>query len=224
MPELQTPATEGQSSAVTPEAPSGEQTHISVANDAKDEDVEMTDVTAPANATPSTSTEKDDSADKDASAGGDAPIEITDVDDTDTKATTPAAVAPQPAQHPQAAPLPMISVAYRAYNLDVSSEASKLPLDVAIFNSAHTAGGDEKIRKYLQAVLVGGTALVFGMAHTLESRLQAIATPLVPNMEKVQIIPPPKHVDPVCEGRGGAWPTGWGCGPLGYSCRPGCEH
>ena len=27
-------------------------------------------------------------------------------------------------------------------------------------------------------------------------RLQAIATPLVPNMEKVQIIPPPKDVDP----------------------------
>jgi actin-related protein 8 len=27
-------------------------------------------------------------------------------------------------------------------------------------------------------------------------RLQAIATPLVPNMEKVQIIPPPKEVDP----------------------------
>lgn len=26
-------------------------------------------------------------------------------------------------------------------------------------------------------------------------RLQAIATPLVPNMEKVQIIPPPKDVD-----------------------------
>ena len=30
--------------------------------------------------------------------------------------------------------------------------------------------------------------------HSL--RLQAIATPLVPNMEKVQIIPPPKDVDP----------------------------
>ena len=27
-------------------------------------------------------------------------------------------------------------------------------------------------------------------------RLQAIATPLVPNMEKVQIIPAPKEVDP----------------------------
>jgi len=82
------------------------------------------------------------------------------------------------------------------FAIDVCFEASKLPLDVAIFNSARAAGGDEKIRKYLQAVLViGGTALIPGMAHALESRLQAIATPLVPNMEKVQIIPP-KEVDP----------------------------
>lgn len=57
------------------------------------------------------------------------------------------------------------------YAIDVCFEASKLPLDVAIFNSARAAGGDEKIRKYLQAVLViGGTALVPGMAHALESR------------------------------------------------------
>ena len=30
----------------------------------------------------------------------------------------------------------------------------------------------------------------------LTDRLQAIATPLVPHMEKVQIIPPPKDIDP----------------------------
>lgn len=55
--------------------------------------------------------------------------------------------------------------------IDVPFEASKLPLDVAIFNSARAAGGDEKIRKYLQAVLVvGGTALIPGMSHALESR------------------------------------------------------
>lgn len=99
------------------------------------------------------------------------------------------------------------------FAIDVCFEASKLPLDVAIFNSARAAGGDEKIRKYLQAVLVvGGTALIPGMAHALESRsaalvlflwlklivhrLQAIATPLVANMDKVQILPPPKEVDP----------------------------
>lgn len=55
--------------------------------------------------------------------------------------------------------------------IDVVFEASKLPLDVAIFNSARAAGGDDKIRKYLQAVLVvGGSALIPGMAHALESR------------------------------------------------------
>lgn len=31
--------------------------------------------------------------------------------------------------------------------------------------------------------------------HLVVSRLQAIATPLVPSMDKVQIIPPPKDVD-----------------------------
>jgi len=84
------------------------------------------------------------------------------------------------------------------FSIDVPFEASKLPLDVAIFNSARAVGGDDKIRKYLQAVLViGGTAHIPGMSHALESRLQAIATPLVSNMEKVQIIPPPKEVDPI---------------------------
>jgi actin-related protein len=33
-------------------------------------------------------------------------------------------------------------------------------------------------------------------AHAMPDRLQAIATPLVTNMDKVQIIPPPKGVDP----------------------------
>ncbi|KII85873.1 hypothetical protein PLICRDRAFT_700670 [Plicaturopsis crispa FD-325 SS-3] len=110
--------------------------------------------------------------------------------------------SPQPQSQPRR-PSPkqsqsQSSAAYPGgYAIDVCFEASKLPLDVAIFNSARAAGGDDKIRKYLQAVLVvGGTALVPGMAHALESRLQAIATPLVPNMEKVQILPPPKDVDP----------------------------
>ena len=58
-----------------------------------------------------------------------------------------------------------------APQIDLLLEASKLPLDVAIFNSTRAAGGDDKIRKYLQAVLVvGGTALTPGVAHALESR------------------------------------------------------
>ena len=58
-----------------------------------------------------------------------------------------------------------------APQIDLLLEASKLPLDVAVFNSARAAGGDDKIRKYLQAVLVvGGTALTDGMGHALSSR------------------------------------------------------
>ncbi|PPQ78392.1 hypothetical protein CVT25_011615 [Psilocybe cyanescens] len=136
-------------------------------------------------------------------------VEVVDIEE-DNK---PTLVQPQPVSQP-IQPQP----SQAGYTIDVCFEASKLPLDVAIFNSARAAGGDEKIRKYLQAVLViGGTALIPGMAHALESRrvqfvhcciiililiqytahrLQAIATPLVPNMEKVQIIPPPKEVDP----------------------------
>jgi len=119
---------------------------------------------------------------------------------TATAAATPP--APRPATPPSFQPVlqaqvPATPLYPGGYAIDVCFEASKLPLDVAIFNSARAAGGDEKIRKYLQAVLVvGGGARLAGMAHALESRLQAIATPLVPNMEKVQIIPPPKDVDP----------------------------
>jgi hypothetical protein len=38
--------------------------------------------------------------------------------------------------------------------------------------------------------------LIFFLAFFFGCRLQAIATPLVVNMEKVQIIPPPRDVDP----------------------------
>jgi actin-related protein 8 len=37
-------------------------------------------------------------------------------------------------------------------------------------------------------LMIAGGGMVFG-------RLQAIATPLIQNMEKVQILPPPKDVD-----------------------------
>ncbi|KIL69325.1 hypothetical protein M378DRAFT_69891 [Amanita muscaria Koide BX008] len=113
------------------------------------------------------------------------------IDIDDDKPATAQHITPRPSQA-QSPVTPPPS----GFSIDVPFEASKLPLDVAIFNSARATGGDEKIRKYLQAVLmVGGTGLTQGIIHALESRLQAIATPLVPNMEKVQIIPPPKEVD-----------------------------
>ncbi|KAI0741338.1 actin-like ATPase domain-containing protein [Daedaleopsis nitida] len=214
---VQTPATtEGQSLAVTPQpaasgtatspaTPAGEEVlpKPNGAQEAKDEDVEMNDATAEKDDVDEKTEKKDaqmkdeklqekseDSVEKDKGKEPEKPVEIIDVDELDSKTSIVTTAA-----HPPP-PLP-VPVAFGAFNIDVSFEASKLPLDVAIFNSARAAGGDEKIRKYLQAVLVvGGTAHVPGMAHALESRLQAIATPLVPNMEKVQIIPPPKDVDP----------------------------
>ncbi|KIM58979.1 hypothetical protein SCLCIDRAFT_16606 [Scleroderma citrinum Foug A] len=120
-------------------------------------------------------------------------IQVDTEEKTTAHPTQPSHTVPQA----QLRPVPPTSSYPGGLPIDVCFEASKLPLDVAIFNSARACGGDDKIRKFLQAVLViGGGAHIPGMAHALESRLQAIATPLVPNMEKVQIIPSPKDVDP----------------------------
>lgn len=103
-------------------------------------------------------------------------MDVIDVE-ADNKAQAPAASGQPSFQsvHPPALSSKVASTSSAAYPgglpIDVCFEASKLPLDVAIFNSARAAGGDDKIRKFLQAVLViGGTALVPGMAHALESR------------------------------------------------------
>ncbi|KAJ4469585.1 hypothetical protein J3R30DRAFT_3713806 [Lentinula aciculospora] len=124
----------------------------------------------------------------------DVPMEIVDIELEDNKSSGPQQPSPSKSiRRPSSEPVQAFP---GGFGIDVCFEASKLPLDVAIFNSARASGGDEKIRKYLQAVLViGGTARISGMGHALESRLQAIATPLVQNMERVQIIPPPKDVD-----------------------------
>ena len=100
--------------------------------------------------------------------------------------------------------------------VDIRFEASKLPLDVAIFNSVRAAGV-EKIKRFLQSVLlVGGSSLVPGMVHALESRyvkpeymidplaqrssestrLQAIAFPLIPGIERLTVLTPPADIDP----------------------------
>jgi actin-related protein 8 len=96
-----------------------------------------------------------------------APIEIINIADESKAPMQPQ----QPSLTPQTQSGPPVANFPGGFPIDICFEASKLPMDVAIFNSARAAGGDEKIRKYLQAVLViGGTALIPGMAHALESR------------------------------------------------------
>jgi hypothetical protein len=96
-------------------------------------------------------------------------VDVVNVDTEDKASPPPAPTAPS--QLTQRQCLANEASYPDGLAIDVCFEASKLPLDVAIFNSARAAGGDEKIRKYLQAVLViGGTALLPGMAHALESR------------------------------------------------------
>jgi hypothetical protein len=104
-------------------------------------------------------------------------MEIVDVEDGETKPTielnqpNPTSSSEDNQQQQQQPPQTLATTYPGGFAIDVCFEASKLPLDVAIFNSARAAGGDEKIRKYLQGVLVvGGSALVPGMAHALESR------------------------------------------------------
>lgn len=104
---------------------------------------------------------------------GEQPADVPmDVVEVESESKAPASSTPP---GPQSAPITTPTIATPNSPpgpvIDVCFEASKLPLDVAIFNSSRAAGGDDKIRKYLQAVLViGGTALIPGIAHALESR------------------------------------------------------
>jgi actin-related protein 8 len=88
---------------------------------------------------------------------------------TPAGAATPATASPS--KTARGTPEPSSDKQQGLSAIDACFEASKLPLDVAIFNSARAQDSDDKIRKYLQSVLVvGGTSLIPGMAHALESR------------------------------------------------------
>lgn len=86
-----------------------------------------------------------------------------------------------------------------ALGLDVPREAAKLPLDVAVFNSARAVGPEDKVRKMLSSVLLvgGGAARIHGVNAALETRLSAIASGRVPGMDtqRVVVVSPAKDVD-----------------------------
>lgn len=104
-----------------------------------------------------------------AGTSNDVPMDIVDIED-DSRMISTTQQSPSKATEVTASD-PTYN---RGYSIDVCFEASKLPLDVAIFNSARAAG-DEKIRKYLQALLViGGGSGIPGISHALESRLAVL--------------------------------------------------
>lgn len=94
--------------------------------------------------------------------------------------------------------------------IDIPFEASKTPLDTAIFNSLLTSigqvgpAGDERLRKMSNNILcVGGTARIPGLSAALEARLTAMlgnhfaaTTGDASNAPKVTVIPPPRDMDP----------------------------
>ncbi|KZP01605.1 actin-like ATPase domain-containing protein [Calocera viscosa TUFC12733] len=82
---------------------------------------------------------------------------------------------------------------------DISFEASKIPLDIAIFNSTRAASHVEKSRKFLQSVLlVGGVAQTQSIIPQLEARLAGLVSRYLPGSDdrvKPQVITP-KDMDP----------------------------
>ena len=175
-------------------------------------------------------------AKSDVTSASDTPIE----GETTSKAPTPplpsSTIGADEAVPETAAPSPGTGEAAGTgpggVHLDIAFEASKLPMDVAIFNSARAAGGDEKIRKYLQAVLVvGGTALVPGISHALESRYVLLHVLIIDFLMhpcrqvaghrdavgseygQSANYPPSEGRRSACacvEGRRGTWENGWG--------------
>jgi actin-related protein 8 len=94
------------------------------------------------------------------------------------------------------APLPAAEV-----ELDVRREAAKTALDLAVVHALVSAGSDDKARKFGQTILVvGGGALVAGLASATASRVQARLGQLYPALVAggwdVGVVPAPREVDP----------------------------
>ncbi|KAL1747609.1 hypothetical protein HDZ31DRAFT_31536 [Schizophyllum fasciatum] len=115
---------------------------------------------------------------------------------TTTTSASPADDAAMDVDGIEAQPHPALVVPAQK-QIDIFFEASKTPLDAALFNSIRMAGED-RIIKYLNAVIItGGPANMKGMVRALESRLQSAAQSVMQNTDlRTHVIPPPKDVDP----------------------------
>lgn len=116
---------------------------------------------------------------------------------TPTPSTSVAAYATAAATSAADAPPPAPAAVF-----DVRRLASQTALDVAVAHALVSAGSDDKAKKFASTVLVvGGGALVSGLAEATASRVQALLGQLYPQLVSgaglaVGVVPPPREVDP----------------------------
>ena len=68
-------------------------------------------------------------------------------------------------------PTPVEPAALPLTSVDHALESSKLPLDVAVYESITQAGGDDKVKRVITNILItGGTANMQGVGFALQSR------------------------------------------------------
>ena len=89
--------------------------------------------------------------------------------------TTPAAAATFP---PSTGPLTALTaktLAAAEADFDIALEASKIPLDVAIFESINATQSEERMRRLVaNLVIVGGTAKIHNAGFAIQSRLAVL--------------------------------------------------
>ena len=92
----------------------------------------------------------------------------------------------------------IISTQHLGPTADAVYEASKLPLDVAVYNSSRATNAEERMKRALGGILVvgGGLGCVPGSINAMETRLQAIAHTWDPSIERVNVLHHQRDVDP----------------------------
>lgn len=107
-------------------------------------------------------------------------------------------LAPPTAAHSTAAtPAPDAEVADDTPSFDVAFEASKTPLDGAIASAISMASSENKVKTAASSILlVGGGSALKGLAPFIADRLPALLRQRGYPIDHVQIVPPPRGLNP----------------------------
>lgn len=110
----------------------------------------------------------------------------------------PGQLAPPTAAHSTAAtPAPDAEPADDTPSFDVAFEASKTPLDGAIASAISMASSENKVKTAASSILlVGGGSALKGLAPFIADRLPALLRQRGYPIDHVQIVPPPRGLNP----------------------------